>query len=107
MTTMTTSEQHAKLGTSRSNHDKKDSRNIQEWFDHHEWFDLNNDKLYSLSYYLTASVHDGVNYHETEKVGSCIQKQLDNIPIPEASIKRSHQVCSLNHLTPGIQVETL
>ena len=102
MTTITnsehrTSEQHVDLGTSRSNRDFRDLSKIQEWFNHH--------KLRSLSSGLTATDGDGINCHNTEEVGRKIQRHLDNISVLEASIKKSEQVKSLNHLYPGIQVD--
>ena len=102
MTTITnsehrTSEQHVDLGTSRSNRDFRDLSKIQEWFNHH--------KLRSLSSGLTATDGDGINCHNTEEVGRKIQKHLDNISVLEASIKKSEQVKSLNHLYPRIQVD--
>ena len=110
MTSMTnakhqTSEQHMELGTSRSNRDFADLHNVQEWFNQHEPFDLNELRLRSLSSGLTASHGDGVNCDKTEEVGAHIQKKLDNMNVVEASIKRSDQVRSLDHLNPGIQVE--
>ena len=54
MTTITNSEnriseQHVDLGTSRSCRDFIDLGKIQEWFDHHESFNVNEHKLRSLS----------------------------------------------------------
>ena len=110
MTSMTnvkhkTSEQHIELGTSRSNRDFADLHNIQEWFNQHEPFDLNEPRLRSLSSGLTSSDGDDVNCHKTEEVGAHIQKKLDNMNVVEASIKRSDQVRSLDHLYAGIQVD--
>lgn len=79
--------------------------NIQEWFDQHEPFNLNEERLRSLSSGLTATDGDGVNCHNTEQIGANIQKQLDNVSVAEASIKRSEQVRSLDHLYPGIKVD--
>ena len=109
MTSMTnvkhkTSEQHIELGTSRSNRDFADLHNIQEWFNQHEPFDLNEPRLRSLSSGLTSSDGDDVNCHKTEEVGAHIEKKLDNMKVVEASIKRSDQVRSLDHLYAGIQV---
>ena len=83
---------------------------IQEWFDQHELFDLNEPWLRSLSSGLTASDGDGVNCEKTEEVGEAIQK-LDNMNIAEGSIKRSDHwitcdhVRSLDNLLPGIKVD--
>ena len=97
MTTMThlkhnTSEQHIEFGSSRSRRDFKDLSNIQEWFNDHEPFDLNEQRLRSLSTGLTATEGDGVNCDKTEQVGEKIQKQLDNVTITEASIKRNDKI---------------
>lgn len=90
-----TSEQHVELGVSRSKRDFKDLSNIQEWFDQHEPFNLNEERLRSLSSGLTATDGDGVNCHNNpETTRQC-----------EASIKRSEQVRSLDHLYPGIKVD--
>ena len=110
MTTMThlkhnTSEQHIEFGSSRSRRDFKDLSNIQEWFNDHEPFDLNEQRLRSLSTGLTATEGDGVNCDKTEQVGEKIQKQLDNVTITEASIKRNDKIRSLDHLYPGIQID--
>ena len=64
MTTLTslknqTSEQHIELGASRSSRDFQDMCIIQEWFDQQEPFDLNEQKLRSLSSGLTATDGDG------------------------------------------------
>ena len=110
MTTITnsehrTSEQHVDLGTSRSYRDFIDLGKIQEWFDHHEPFNVNEHKLQSLSSGLTAADGDIINCHNTEEVGRKIQKHLDNIKILEASIKKSELVKSLDHLYPRIEVD--
>ena len=99
------SEQHVELGISRSNRDFSDLSKIQEWFDQHEPFDLNEERLRSLSTGLTATEGDGVNCDKTEEVGAKIQKQLNNVSVIEASVKRSEQVKSLAHLHPGVQVD--
>ncbi|XP_065911780.1 uncharacterized protein [Dysidea avara] len=100
-----TSEQHIEFGTSRSKRDYEDLRKIQSWFNQYEPFDPNQPKLCSLSSGLTASDDDGVNCDQTEQVGAKIHKKLDNMSIIDASIKRSDQVRSLDHLQPGIQVD--
>lgn len=100
-----TSEQHSELGESRSTRDYSDLNTVQTWFDQHEPFDTNETRLRSLSSGLTASEGDGVNCHEVEKVGACIQRKLDDIKIPEASIKRSDQIKSLDSLYPGVQID--
>ncbi len=74
-----TSEQHVKLGTSRTKRDQEDLGKIQSWFSQHEPFNLNQPKLCSLSSGLTASEGDGVNCDEEEQVGSKIHKKLDNV----------------------------
>ncbi len=59
----------------------------------------------SLSSGLTAADDDGVNCDQTELVGAKIHKQLDKVSAIDASIKRSDQVRSLDHLHPGIKVD--
>ena len=88
-----TSEQHIDLGTSRSSRDYDDLRKIQEWFNQYEPFNPNQPH------------DDGVNCDQTEHVGAKIHKQLDRVSVTDASIKRSDQVRSLDHLHPGITVE--
>ena len=110
MTTITnsehrTSEQLVDLGISRSHRDFRDLGKIQEWFNHHEPFNVSERKLRSLSSGLTTTDDDGINCHNTEEVGRKIQEHLDNINVLEASIKKSEQVKSLDHLYPGIQVD--
>jgi len=100
-----TSEQHMELGTSRSKRDQEDLAKIQSWFCQYEPFHHNQPKLCSLSSGLTASEDDGVNCDQTERVGAKIHKQLNNVRVTDASIKRSDQVRSLDYLQPGIQVE--
>ena len=94
----TTSEQHIDLSVSRSN---RDFSKIQEWFEQHEPFDLNEKRLRSL----TAADGDGINCDCIEEVGANIQEKLNNVRVTEASLKRNHQVHSLNHLQPAIQIE--
>ena len=110
MTTITslkhrTSDQHVELGISRSKRDFKDLCSIQEWFDQHDPFDINEPRLRSLSSGLTATDGDGINCDKTEQIGARIQKQLDNVAVTEGSIKRSEQVQSLDHLLPGLKVD--
>ena len=110
MTTLTdlkhmTSEQHIELGLSRSKRDFQDLSKIQEWFDQHEPFDLNEPRLRSLSSGLTATNGDGINCDQTEIVGAKIQKTLDNVTVLEASIRRNEQIQSLDHLYPGLKVD--
>ncbi len=100
-----TSDQHIELGTSRSKRDFEDLRNIQEWFNQHEPFNVNEGRLRSLSSGLTATDGDSVNCDRTEEVGAKIQHQLDNVGVMEATMKRSEQVRSLDHLYPGVQVD--
>ena len=100
-----TSEQHIELGTSRSKRDYEDLRKIQEWFNQYEPFNLNQPKLCSLSSGLTAADDGGVNCDQTEPAGAKIHKQLDKVSAIDASIKRSDQVRSLDHLHPGIELD--
>ena len=100
-----TSDQHVELGISRYKRDFKDLCSIQEWFDQHEPFDINEPRLRSLSLSLIAAEGDGINCDKTEQIGAQIQKQLDNINVTEGSIKRIQQVQSLNHLLPGLKVD--
>ncbi len=81
MTTMTKlkitiSEQHVDLGVSRCKRDYKDLKKIQEWFNYHEPFDMDEKKLRSLSSCLTAMDGDGISPDKTEEVGHAIQLQL-------------------------------
>lgn len=101
----TASEQHKEWGESRSKRDYEDLKHIEEWFDHHEPFDMNEPRLRSLSSGLTASEGDGINCHKTEEIGMAIQKQLDNVKVAEASIKRSNKVKSLDQLLPAVKVD--
>ena len=110
MTTLTglnhdTSEQHVDLGTSRSNRDFHDLNNIQQWFDQHEPFDLTEKRLRSLSSGLIAADDDCINCDKVEEIGARIQEQLDNLSIPDASIRRKDQIQALNHLYPAIQID--
>ena len=89
-----TSEQHVELGESRSNRDYSDLNTVKAWFDQHEPFDQNETRLRSLSSGLKASQSDGVNCHETEKVGEYDQQKLDDVNVAEASIKRNDQIKS-------------
>ena len=110
MTSMTnvkhkTSKQHIEFLTSRSNRDFADLNTIQEWLDQHEPFTLNEPRLRSLSSGLMASDGGGINCNKTEEVGVHIHRKIDNMSAVEASIKRSDQVKSLDHLHPGIKVD--
>ena len=53
----------------------------------------------------TYIMKSNVKNHETERIGAKIQTKLDNVSIPDATIKRSEQIRSLEHLCPGILVE--
>ena len=82
MTTVTdlkhmTSEQHVEFGTSRNTRDYEDLIKVQDWFDQHEPFDLNEPNLHSLSSGLSAADGDDTNCDETETVGMKIHKNLD------------------------------
>ncbi len=92
-----TSEQHVELGTSRSQRDYEDLRTIQEWLNEYEPFNPNQPKLRSLSSGLTAADDDGVNCDQRELVGAKVQKQLDNMSVLDASMKRNDQVRSLDY----------
>ena len=100
-----TSDQHIELGISWCKRDFEDLSKIQVWFSQHEPFNMNERRLRSLSSGLTATDSDDVNCHRTEDVGAKIQQQLDNVCVTEATIKRSEQVKSLDHLYPGVQVD--
>ena len=100
----TTSEQYIELG-SRCRRDVQDLNNTQEWFNDHDPFDINEERLRSLSTGLTASKGDGVNCDKTEEVGKEIQRKLDNITVADASVKRKDTIRSLDHLCPGVHIE--
>ena len=100
-----TSEQHIELGASRSTRNCEDVSKVQICFDQHEPFNSNEHRLRSLASGLTASDGDGINCDKTKEVVLKLQKQLDNISVLEASIKRSEQVKSLDHLYPAVQVD--
>ena len=100
-----TSDQHIDLGSSRSNCDFHDLNNIQQRFDQHEPFDLTEKRLQSLSSGLIAADDDCINCDKVEKIGARIQEQLDNLGIPDASIRRKDQIQALNHLYPAIQID--
>ena len=59
----------------------------------------------SLSSGLTAADGDGINCDCIEEFGANIQEKVNNIRVTEASLKRNHQVHSLNHPQPAIQIE--
>lgn len=99
-----TSMQHIELGISRCKRDFEDLCKIKVWFSQHEPFSMNEGRLRSLSSGLTATDDDGINCHRTEEVGAEIQQQLDNVAVTEATIKRSKQIKSLDHLYPGVQI---
>ena len=112
MTTITnlkhnTSDQHVELGISRSKYDFRDLCSIQEWFDQHEPFDINEPRLRSLSSGLTATDGDGISCDITEQIGAKLQERLDNVTVTvtDGSIKRSEQARSLDHLLPGFKVD--
>ena len=110
MTTITslkhnTSDQHVEFGISRCKYDLEGLCSIQEWFDQHEPFDMNEPGLRSLSSGLVAADDDTINCDKTEQIGTKIQKQLNNASVADGSIKRSEQVRSLDHLLPGVKVD--
>ena len=110
MTTITnlkhnTSDQHVELGISRSKYDFRDLCSIQEWFDQHEPFDINEPRLRSLSSGLAATDGDGISCDITEQIGAKLQERLDNVTVTDGSIKRSEQARSLDHLLPGFKVD--
>ena len=73
MTTITnsehrTSEQHVDLRTSRSHRNFRDLSKIQEWFNHHEPFNLSEHKLRYLSSGLATTDGNGINCHNTKRL---------------------------------------
>ena len=68
----------------------------------YEPFNPNQPKLCSLSSGLTAEDDDGINYDQTEQVGGKLHKKLDKVRVIYASLMRSDQVTSLDHLHPEI-----
>ena len=66
-----------------------------------EPFDSNEDRLRSLVDLLLLMVM----CDKTEEIGWKLQKQVDNIGVLKASIKRSEQVKSLEHLYLEVQVD--
>ena len=73
-----TSEQHIKLGASRSKRDYGDQRKIQNWFNVFEPFNQNQPKLCSLSSGLTASSDDDVNCDQTEQINTFTTGQCEH-----------------------------
>ena len=65
-----TSDQHVELGISGCKHDFKDLCSIQEWFDQHKPFDINEPRPHSLSLGLKAAEGDGINCDKTEQIGA-------------------------------------
>ena len=54
---------------------------------------------------MVAADDDCINYDKVEEIGARIQEQLDNLSIPDASIRRKDQIQALNHLYPAIQID--
>ena len=59
--------------------DFQDLIKIQECFNEHEPFNLNEGKLQSLSSRLTATNGNGINPDQAEEIGTKIQMQLDGV----------------------------
>lgn len=93
-----TSEQHVELSSSRVRRDNEDLGRVSSWLDQFNPLQVSDNRLRSLSSGLAASDGDGVNCDEAEIVGSAIQKRLDGVTVDKASIPRSQQVKSLQHL---------
>ena len=68
---------------------------------------MNKPNLHSLSSGLSAADGNDINCDETETFGLKIHKQLERLSVIDASIKRKHQVHSLDHVLPGIQVDNI
>ena len=85
-----TSEQHAELGISRSKRDREEFEKMKSWFKYHNSFESNTTELRSLSTGLKAK--DEVNCDQAVAIGWNLQKNLDNVHIREAKIKRASQI---------------
>jgi len=101
MTTLTgwnyqTSDKHIGLGTSKSNCDFCNLKSIQQCirFGQREPFDLTEHRLRSLPSGLMATDNDCISCDKVE-IRARLQKQLDNLSISEASIKRKDHMYSL------------
>ena len=74
------------------------------WFRSHDPFYGNVPHLRSLASGFASSEGDGINCDETEKVGSEIQRSLDNVSVRNAATKRRQMVHTLYELKPGVRV---
>ena len=110
MTTLTklqlnSSEQHVELGIARCKRDNNDLAKVAEWFDQHNPFDSDSDtKLRSLSTGITAEDNDGINCDLAEEIGAVIHSKLDNVPIADATIKRTDQIKSIECLYNNVKI---
>ena len=93
------------FGEARRQHDLRDMNTFLDWFRSHDPFDGNVPQLRSLATGLASSESDGINYDETEKVGSEIQRSLASVSVRNATIKKHQRVQPLNELKPGFKVD--
>ena len=99
-----TSDQHEDLGKSRLQRDYNDLQKLTTWLDDqsHDPFDANRTVLQALDSGLIAD--ESITCDDAESIGMCIQRNLDDVSLSEASIKRSQQAVTLASLKPSIKV---
>ena len=100
-----TIEQHVELGKSRIKRDVTDLEKLCSWFHQHDPFDVNEHSLRCISTGLTTSDDDCINCDRAEEIGKGIQLTLDGVSVAEATVKRSHQVRTLENLQKGIIID--
>lgn len=105
-TSRESSEQHVELGSSRSSRDFEDLKKVYHWLEASNPFDVNDQRLRSLSTGLAAKQPDNINCDQAEEVGEEIQRIMDNQSVIAAKVPTKEKVRSLVHLTKAVKIGT-
>ena len=100
------SEQHTDFRASRRKRDKKHGLKFTAWLQERNPFGFEDENLHSLSTgIISMTSKDSVNCEDAKELGLKIKKELDNVSLSAATIKRKNQIKPLASLLNTVKVD--
>ena len=100
------SEQHTDFHASRRKRDKKHGLKFTAWLQETNPFGFEDENLHSLSTgIISMTSKDSVNCEDAKELGLKIKKELDNVSLSAATIKRKNQIKPLASLLNTVKVD--
>ena len=100
------SEQHTDLRASRRKQNKEHGLKFTAWLQERNPSGFEDENLHSLSTgIISITSKDSINCEDAEELGLKIQKELDNLSLSAATIKRKNQIKPLASLLNTVEVD--